>query len=251
MSSQWPGHAGLKGVCQSIVELGGKGSLPSWQQGVDLIVVVPVWKTQPWYLTILETCKDFPLLLFPQERNLIQPTHPQSMADVVLQLHVAVWNILRGRYKEQQLSEKAIELILTSWRRKSSKAYHDSQFQKCSERSADPISCPTLSVRWWTSLQTCFLRDINTDLLSLNTYRPAISSVHDKVDDIGQHQLLSRELFTNTPHNLTIPRHGMWGWWQDPWEPIIAFPCKNLHVSHTSATLTARPAWQDRWGLQI
>ena len=34
---------------------------------------------------------------------------------------------LRGRYKEQQLSEKATELMLASWREKSSKAY-DSQF---------------------------------------------------------------------------------------------------------------------------
>ena len=102
---------------------------------------------------------------------------------------------LRGRYKEQQLSEKATELMLASWREKSSKAY-DSQFQKwigwCSKRSADPISCPIGEV-------VNFLADLFSQgyqYRSLNAYRSAISSVHDKVDgyDVGQHPLVSRIL---------------------------------------------------------
>ena len=51
----------------------------------------------------------------------------------------------RQRYKKQPLSEKAMELMLSSRRGKSSKAYK-SQFQKwaswCGARSINPISCP-------------------------------------------------------------------------------------------------------------
>ena len=61
------------------------------------------------------------------------------MPDVIPQL--VVWR----RYKEHQLSEKATDLMLASWREKSSKSY-DSQFQRWlswySARSVDPISCP-------------------------------------------------------------------------------------------------------------
>jgi hypothetical protein len=82
---------------------------------------------------------------------------------------------LRRRYKDQQLSEKATELMLASWRAKSSKAY-GSQFQKwigwCSKRGADPISCPIGEV-------VNFLADLfsqDHQYRSLNTYRSAISS---------------------------------------------------------------------------
>jgi hypothetical protein len=63
------------------------------QQKADLILVAPVYygkHMQKWYPTVLEMCRYFPLLI-PQGRNLIQPTHPQSMPEVVPQL--AVWSI--------------------------------------------------------------------------------------------------------------------------------------------------------------
>ena len=102
---------------------------------------------------------------------------------------------LRQRYKEQQLSAKATELMLSSWREKSSKAY-ESQFQKwaswCSARSINPISCPIGDV-------VNFLAEMFSEgyqYRSLNAYRSAISSVHDRVDgyDVGQHPLVSRLL---------------------------------------------------------
>ena len=92
-----------KGMCQPTLEPGGKGSLPGSATGADLILVAPVWKTQPWYPTVLEMCKDFPLLI-PQGRNLIQPTHPQAMPDVVPQL--AVWNISGDNTKSNNFRRK-------------------------------------------------------------------------------------------------------------------------------------------------
>ena len=102
---------------------------------------------------------------------------------------------LRERYRNHQLSEKATELLLASWRQKSSKSY-DSLFRKwiswCNERDADPVSGPVSEV-------VNFLADLfeqGYQYRSLNSYRSAISSVHDKVDgyEVGQHPLVTRLL---------------------------------------------------------
>ena len=102
---------------------------------------------------------------------------------------------LRRQYKEQKLSEKAAELMLSSWREKSSRSY-ESQFQKwiswCSTRSVNLISCRVSEV-------VNFLADLFSQgyqYRSLNAYRSAISSVHDKIDgqDVGQHPLVTRLL---------------------------------------------------------
>ena len=99
---------------------------------------------------------------------------------------------LRKQYQLQKLSEKATELMLASWREKSSKTY-ESQFKKwigwCSTRSVDPISCPVGEV-------VNFLADLfdqGYQYRSLNAYRSAISSVHEKIDghDVGQHPLVT------------------------------------------------------------
>ena len=85
--------------------------------------------------------------------------------------------------------------MLSSWREKSSRSY-DSQFQKwiswCRTRSVDPVSCPVGEV-------VNFLADLFTQgyqYRSLNTFRSAISSVHNKVDgcNVGQHPLVTRLL---------------------------------------------------------
>ena len=114
------------------------------------------------------------------------PTHNPQISHV---------DYLNQRYKEQQLSEEATDLMLSSWREKSAKSYN-SQFQKwlswCRTRGTDPISCPVGEV-------VNFLADLFTQgyqYRSLNAFRSAISSVHDKVDgcDVGQHPLVTRLL---------------------------------------------------------
>ena len=102
---------------------------------------------------------------------------------------------LRRQYQERKLSKKATELMLASWREKSSKTY-ESQFQKwiswCSTRSVDPISCPVGEVGNFLA----DLFDQGYQYRSLNAYRSAISSVHDKIDgyDVGQHPMVTRLL---------------------------------------------------------
>ena len=102
---------------------------------------------------------------------------------------------LRQRYKNCHISEGATKLLLASWRQKSSKTY-DSLFGKwigwCTERDSDPISGPIGEV-------VNFLAHLYVQgyqYRSINSYRSAISSVHEKVDgyEVGQHPLVSRTL---------------------------------------------------------
>lgn len=100
---------------------------------------------------------------------------------------------LRDRFRNKKISEGASELLLASWRQKSAKAY-DSMFSKwvgwCSERGADPISGDIADV---VNFLAHLFRQ-GYQYRSLNSYRSAISSVHEKVDgyEVGKHPLVTR-----------------------------------------------------------
>ena len=100
---------------------------------------------------------------------------------------------LRNRFQNQNISEGASTLLLASWRQKTTKSY-DSLFGKwlgwCNERGSDPISGNIYEV-------VNFLADLfkqGYQYRSLNSYRSAISSVHEKVDgyEVGKHPLVTR-----------------------------------------------------------
>ena len=183
---------GTEGVCQPTVEPGGKGSCPNSttegrpDPGGTSMEDAGVVSNDSGHVQRLPTINSSGKESNPANSSAVNAGCGPPTSRV---------EYLRGRYKEQQLSEKAAELMLASWREKSSKAY-DSQFQKwigwCSKRSVGPISCPIGEV-------VNFLADLFSQgyqYRSLNAYRSAISSVHDKVDgyDVGQHPLVSRLL---------------------------------------------------------
>ena len=100
---------------------------------------------------------------------------------------------LRGTLSSQGLSDEATQLVLGSWRAKTNKSY-DSLFGRwnrwCNERGSDPFSGPVSEV-------ANFLAGLYKDgyqYNSVNAYRSAISSVHEKVDGlpVGQHPLVTR-----------------------------------------------------------
>ena len=64
--------------------------LDRMQQQVTLVLVAPVWKSQPWYPILLKMLVDFPILL-PHMENLIIPAHPEGVPAVLPQL--ATWLI--------------------------------------------------------------------------------------------------------------------------------------------------------------
>jgi len=115
---------------------------------------------------------------------------------------------LRQKVSGGNLSEAAKDLFLTSWRGKTSRAY-DSHFRKwldwCDERSLDPISGPISDV-------ANFLADLHSQgyqTNSLDAYRSAISSVHDRVDgvDVGKHPLVARVLKGAFHARPPLPRY--------------------------------------------
>ena len=117
---------------------------------------------------------------------------------------------LRDKFRSQNLSEEATALILISWRTKTNQSY-DSLFAKwhswCAQRSFNPFSGPI----------TNFLAQLCTEgyqYSSINSYRSAISSVHEKVDghSVGQLPLISRLLKVSSMIGLHYPdisTHGM------------------------------------------
>ena len=102
---------------------------------------------------------------------------------------------LRRHYKDQKLSNEASDLLLASWRQKSSQSY-DSLCKKwiswCSERNSDPVSGTIGEVVNFLA----HLFNEGYQYRSLNAYRSAIASMHTPIDgvSIGQHPLVSRLL---------------------------------------------------------
>ena len=100
---------------------------------------------------------------------------------------------IRESLKNQGLSEQATNLITKSWRTKTTQSY-DSLFKRwdrwCSQRGCNPFSGPVSEVA--NFLASLF--EEGYQYSSVNAYRSAISSVHDKVDgfNVGQHPTIVR-----------------------------------------------------------
>ena len=74
------------------------------QQQITLVLIAPVWKSQPWYPSLLEVLIDFPLLL-PQRGDTIRPTHPGCVPEIVPQL--AAWRISGDGTKAKRFLRRA------------------------------------------------------------------------------------------------------------------------------------------------
>ena len=116
----------------------------------------------------------------PRTSSLFQQTFNASQMDLLPQLAY-----FRQKFGHGDLSESAKELIIASWRSKTSRAY-DSHFKKwsgwCTEWGLDPISGLISDV-------VDFLTDLHGQeyqTSSHNAYRSAISSVHDRMDDVDK-----------------------------------------------------------------
>jgi len=114
----------------------------------------------------------------------------------------------RERYRGQQLLKEATELMLSSWRTKSNKSY-DSLFAEwhrwCSEQGSDPFSGPIAQVANFLA----HLYKEEYKYSSVNAYRSAISSVHEKVDrcTVDQHPLICRPVKRVFHARPLLPRY--------------------------------------------
>ena len=101
---------------------------------------------------------------------------------------------IRTSCEAGNLSKQASDLLLTSWRDSSHKNYN-SLFHKwehwCESRDRSPVHGPVSDVNFLAEL---FHEGYSYS--SLNSYRSAISSAHEKIDGylVGQHPLVTRTL---------------------------------------------------------
>ena len=115
---------------------------------------------------------------------------------------------LRESFASRGVSAQASELLLSSWRSKTNSSYN-SLFSKwaswCERRNRDPTVGPVEDV-------VNFLAELHAEgyqYRSLNSYRSAISSIHERVEgqSIGQHPLVSRLLKGAFNQNPPTPRY--------------------------------------------
>lgn len=111
-----PEAEALDAFNQDWTNLQGKGyANPPWnlvgrvlnrvrQQEITLVLVAPVWKNQPWYPALLEMIVDFPIRL-PQGKDLIIPTHPECVPEIIPQL--AAWHISGDATKTKKFLKRA------------------------------------------------------------------------------------------------------------------------------------------------
>ncbi|XP_065918856.1 integrase/recombinase xerD homolog [Dysidea avara] len=115
---------------------------------------------------------------------------------------------IRQQCEGSHLSQTATDLVLSSWRDRSTKSYNSS-FGKwaswCAERNRNPFSGPISDVA--NFLAELFEQGYQHS--SLNSYRSAISSTHEKVDGmpVGQHPTIVRVLKGAYNQRPPLPRY--------------------------------------------
>ena len=143
-----------------------------------LVLVAPVWQSQPWYPLLLELCVA-PPILFPHYQGLLTrqgEVHPLS------NLQLAGW-LLSANHIQKQAS---------AWRRWDS---------WCRERKLNSVHASVESILEFLTSEFNLGRAYRT----LNVYRSAISSTHPKIDSVrvGEHPLVVQLL--KGAYNLRPP----------------------------------------------
>ena len=174
------------------------------QQVQKLVIVAPVWETQPWYPLLLQLCVDFSRLL-PQPVDLLtrqgenHPPNPPSVSRMTC---------LNRSYSETGISAEARTLLMAAWRKNTSSAY-GAAWQKwaswCNQQQVNPLSAPLSAVLDFLT------REFNWGKAyrSINVYRSAISMTHPTIDSlrVGEHPLvcqLMKGIFNKRP---PLPRY--------------------------------------------
>ena len=178
-----PGLVDNTGFCQSSMEPGTQGSGESEGTGSGPCPGSPCVEST----TMVRTATI-------HDSGLATPTSEAgNQSTVRSEPSVSRVEHLRKSFDSQGLSVQATELVLQSWRTKTNKSY-DSLFRKwnrwCIERGSNPISGPVSEVA--NFLAALYQKGYQYN--SINAYRSAISSVHEKMDGVpvGQHPLVNR-----------------------------------------------------------
>ena len=159
----------------------------------DLILLVaPIWPSQPWYPTLLGLLVDFPRLL-PHQQDLYLCTEGMDLPEMLPCACGLSPPMVRDREAFKGGFQPPLKLGIME--DKESKSYN-SLFQKwvgwCKEWDSDPISGPISKVVNFLA----HLFELGYQYRSLNAYHSAISSTHDRVDgfSMGQHPTITHLL---------------------------------------------------------
>ena len=173
------------------------------RQQTQVILVAPVWKGQPWYPILLEMLYDYPQQL-PRTLNLFQRTSNVNQMDILPQL--AVWPV-SGKNSDVEVFQRQLRSssLHPGGAKHPEPMTHTSGkwLGWCTERGRDPISGPISDV-------VNFLADSHMQGYQTNfLYRSAISTVHDRVDDVdvGKHPLVARVLKGAYHARPSLPRY--------------------------------------------
>ena len=200
---------GLKGYANPPWNLIGRVLMKVENQAADLVLEAPVWPSQPWYPKLLSLLVSPPLRISLEKEVMIQVGRGATSRDNPAPSRV---EYLRQHYAHKRISGEATELLLASWRRKSSQSYNSlckKWISWCTGRGLDPVSGPIEDV-------VNFLPHLyaeGSQYRSLGSYRLAIASMHALVDgvSVGQHPLVSRLLRGVFHSRPPLPRYsGTW-----------------------------------------
>ena len=158
-----------------------------------VILVAPLWRTQPWFPSLLSMLADLPILL-PDIPDLIIPS-PNCDCPVLKTQPQLRMEGLRHHFRSKEIPNNAIELLMSSWRSKTISNYN-SAWKKwegwCKQRGMHPFAADVSSILGFLADQF----EEGRQYCSLNCYRSALSSTHLPVEGfpVGQHPLVVKLL---------------------------------------------------------
>ena len=166
------------------------------QEGVqEIVIIAPVWQGQPWFPPLIESLIDLPALL-PQTHNLLtNPAGDPHPLVVRNRLYLAAWRLSWSAVQNQGISREAFQIICSSWRRGTEKAY-SSTWGKwnrwCSQRQTDPFP---RSIGPIIEFLTMKFKE-GMQYSTRNSYRSALSATLPPIEGhpVGQHPLVCRLL---------------------------------------------------------
>ena len=174
-------------------------------QDTQMILITPLWPSQSWYPVLLDLLIDPPRLL-PEMEDLMLQTWEGTLPEVIPQL--VAWPNSNNHTQHKRFQNQLHDSCCRHGGR--NRPNHTTHYlwrwvSWCEERNTDPITSPVNEL-------VNFLADLHGkgySYGSLNAYRSAISSTHDRVDgmSIGQHPLVCRLLTGVFNSNPPQPRY--------------------------------------------
>lgn len=164
------------------------------REEATVILVAPLWRTQPWFPSLLNVLVDLPILL-PDIPDLIIPSLNCDCPVLETQPKLVAWKVSGITSVPKEIPNNAIELLMSSRRSKTISNYN-SAWKKwegwCKQRGMHPFQADVSAILGFLADQF----EEGRQYRSLNYYSSALSSTHLPVEGfpVGQHPLVVRLL---------------------------------------------------------